>query len=118
VPIWKLLLVSAVAVAVAVLVVVVFLGNTCYFRPAFEKVIQILIPRIGQDEIVTSRIIIIIIIIVVVVVVGRESVVGIANRYRLDGPAIKSRLGRELAQLVEVLRYKPGGRGFHTRWCH
>ena len=23
-----------------------------------------------------------------------------------------------VAQLVEALRYKPEGRGFHSRWCH
>jgi hypothetical protein len=23
-----------------------------------------------------------------------------------------------VAQLVEALRYKPQGRGFHSRWCH
>ena len=23
-----------------------------------------------------------------------------------------------VAQLVEALRYKPGGRGFDSRWCH
>jgi hypothetical protein len=23
-----------------------------------------------------------------------------------------------VVQLVEALRYKPEGRGFHSRWCH
>jgi hypothetical protein len=27
-------------------------------------------------------------------------------------------LGYVVAQLVEALRYKPEGRGFHSRWCH
>jgi hypothetical protein len=27
-------------------------------------------------------------------------------------------LGHMVAQLVEALRYKPGGRGFDSRWCH
>jgi hypothetical protein len=26
--------------------------------------------------------------------------------------------GQAVAQLVEELRYKPEGRGFHSRWCH
>jgi hypothetical protein len=26
--------------------------------------------------------------------------------------------GHAVAQLVEALRYKPEGRGFHSRWCH
>jgi hypothetical protein len=26
--------------------------------------------------------------------------------------------GHAVAQLVEVLRYKPEGRGFDSRWCH
>ena len=26
--------------------------------------------------------------------------------------------GHEVAQLVKVLRYKPEGRGFDSRWCH
>jgi hypothetical protein len=27
-------------------------------------------------------------------------------------------VGHAVVQLVEVLRYKPGGRGFDSRWCH
>ena len=27
-------------------------------------------------------------------------------------------LGHAVAQLVEVLRYKPKGRGLDSRWCH
>ena len=27
-------------------------------------------------------------------------------------------MGHAVAQLVEVLRYKPEGRGFDSRWCH
>jgi hypothetical protein len=27
-------------------------------------------------------------------------------------------LGQAVAQLVEALRYKSGGRGFDSRWCH
>ena len=27
-------------------------------------------------------------------------------------------LGYAVAQLVKALRYKPEGRGFHSRWCH
>ena len=27
-------------------------------------------------------------------------------------------VGHAVAQLVEVLRYKPEGRGFDFRWCH
>jgi hypothetical protein len=27
-------------------------------------------------------------------------------------------MGHEMAQSVEVLRYKPEGRGFDSRWCH
>jgi hypothetical protein len=27
-------------------------------------------------------------------------------------------MGHAVAQLVEALRYKPGGRGFDFRWCH
>ena len=26
--------------------------------------------------------------------------------------------GHAVAQLVKALRYKPEGRGFHSRWCH
>ena len=26
--------------------------------------------------------------------------------------------GHAVAQLIEALRYKPGGRGFDSRWCH
>jgi len=27
-------------------------------------------------------------------------------------------MGHAVVQLVEALRYKPGGRGFDSRWCH
>jgi hypothetical protein len=26
--------------------------------------------------------------------------------------------GHTVAQMVEALRYKPVGRGFHSRWCY
>ena len=43
--------------------------------------------------IITTTIIIIIIVVVVVVVVGRDSSVGIATRYAVDGPGIESPRG-------------------------
>jgi len=46
-----------------------------------------------------AAIIIIKIIIIIIIMVGRGSVVGIATPYRLDGPGIESRCGRDFLHL-------------------
>ena len=92
------------------------LGKHLLLPTGIWKVIQILIHRIGRDETVMS----IIIIIIIIIIIGQDSVVGIANRYGLDGPAIESRLGREfhtrpgcpwglLSFLCNGYRIFPGG---------
>ena len=70
---------------------------------------------------VVHRIVIVIVVVVVVVmIVGRDNAVGIATRYRLDGPGIESRCGARFSTpnrpwgppglLYNGYRVSPGGK--------
>jgi len=40
------------------------------------------------------------------------------TRRSINTAILKILWGHTVTQLVEGLRYKPGGRGFDCRWCH